>query len=229
MILRTSVLSLAASLSCVAALAQAPAQPGTEATSAGSNIAPEIYRNPNAQPQQIFYKWYVRGRAHYGKYVPRGVKQYVRINGQGMLVSDRPTNDSFTVLRPIRPATTDAAPAAAAAGQQPLPAGTITPERRCEIAQSNMKTINEKSQVFEEDSSGNLIPLSADEISKRRQQAQSEIDAFCSPRPGSPSTGNRPPAAGSRPGPGALPPAAAPGRGTPMPPSGNAGDGKGLG
>ena len=74
-----------------------------------------------------------------------------------------------------------AAAAAANSQQQPLPEGTITREKRCETAQTNLKTISEKKNIFEEDSSGNLIPLSSEEIEKRRQQAQNDAEHFCGP------------------------------------------------
>ena len=118
MFLRTSVLAFAVSF----AVASSAQQAATSSPGDGSNPpAPEIYRNPNAQPQQIFYKWYSRGRAHYAKYAPRGVKNVIKINGQGMLVSERPDNNTFAVLRPVRPATPNAQNAN---GSQPLPEGT---------------------------------------------------------------------------------------------------------
>lgn len=187
MILRTSLLALVISIAGTTAFAQkttAVVQKGTSKSS-DSGPAPEIYLNPTAAPQQIFYKWYVRGRAHYGKYIPRGVSNYIKINGQGMVVSERPTNDSFPVLKPLRPVTPEKA--AAPAKDQPLPEGSITRQKRCEIAQTNMKTLTEQSQIFEDDNKGNLIPLSADEISKRRQQTQNDLEHFCSPQPATPS------------------------------------------
>lgn len=185
MILRTSVLALAVSFATAASFAQQAAtqKPATE----NSPPPPEIYRNPNAQPQQIFYKWYVHGRAHYAKYAPRGVKNVIRINGQGMLVSERPDNNTFAVLRPVRPT----APNEQAADKnraQPLPEGTITREQRCAAAQNNISQLD-KPKVFEDDGNGNLVPLSADQISQRRQQAQGIIDQFCGPQP---SAGNVP-------------------------------------
>ena len=204
MFLRTSVLAFAVSF----AVASSAQQAATSSPGDGSNPpAPEIYRNPNAQPQQIFYKWYSRGRAHYAKYAPRGVKNVIKINGQGMLVSERPDNNTFAVLRPVRPATPNAQNAN---GSQPLPEGTITREQRCATARKDLDTLS-KPKVFQDDGKGNLVPLSADEISERSKMAQGIIDQFCNPQPSVPTIGgSRPPAARSRPAPGALPPPAAP-------------------
>ena len=205
MFLRTSVLAFAVSF----AVASSAQQAATSSPGDGSNPpAPEIYRNPNAQPQQIFYKWYSRGRAHYAKYAPRGVKNVIKINGQGMLVSERPDNNTFAVLRPVRPATPNAQNAN---GSQPLPEGTITREQRCATARKDLDTLG-KPKVFQDDGKGNLVPLSADEISERSKMAQGIIDQFCNPQPSVPTVGgSRPPAAGSRPSaPGALPPPAPP-------------------
>ena len=180
----TPLLAVVISACCVPSWAQ-----DSEPADAADDRPPEIYTNPNAQPQQVFYKWYVGGKAHYGKYVPRGVSNYTKVNAQGMQVNERPNNDSVTVLRPMRPevpAANSDNPAVkkAANGQpQPLPEGTITREKRCETAQTNLKTISEKKNIFEEDASGNLIPLTTEEIEKRRQQAQNDAEHFCGPAP----------------------------------------------
>ena len=192
--LRTSVLAFAISVSCAAVWAQDSAPVGADSA---NDRAPEIYPNPILPPQKFFYKWHERGKTHYAKYAPRGISNYTKINEQGMVVNARPVNDSITVLKPMRPeapaanptappsknAEGPAAAAAAAANsqQQPLPEGTITREKRCETAQTNLKTISEKKNIFEEDSSGNLIPLSSEEIEKRRQQAQNDAEHFCGP------------------------------------------------
>lgn len=179
--LRTSVLAFVVSISCSTLCAQ-NSSADNDAKSGDNGPAPDVITNPNAVPQQIFYKWHSRGTAHYGKYLPRGVTKYTKVNNQGMVVSDRPNNDTYTVLRPMRPATPNASDSKNRTANSPteaLPEGSITKQKRCEIAQTNMKTMNEKKTIFEDDGSGNLIPLSADDINSRRQQAQNDIDHFC--------------------------------------------------
>lgn len=175
--LRTSVLAFAISVSCAAVWAQ-----DSKPAAAAEERPPEIYTNPNAQPQQIFYKWHARGKTHYAKYVPRGVTNYTKVNSQGMLVSDLPTSDSVTVLRPLRPAENRAgtAPATAAATNQPLPPGSTTREERCANAQKDLKTIQEKSNIVVDDGNGNLVPLSQDQINERKQLAENDL-RFCQP------------------------------------------------
>ena len=130
--LKTSLLALAVSLSCAAVWAQ-DSKPAATGTS--DERPPEFYPNPNLPPQKIFYKWQARGKTYYGKYVPRGVTSYTKINEQGMLVSDRPTSDSITVLRPVRPQDATANPQQAGNYNQPLPPVSITREHRCADAQ----------------------------------------------------------------------------------------------
>lgn len=190
--LRTSVLAFAISVSCAAVWAQDSAPSGADSA---NDRAPEVYPNPVLPPQKVFYKWHERGKTHYAKYAPRGISNYTKINEQGMVVTARPVSDSITVLKPMRPdapaantapqTSKNAASPAAANGQQqqPLPEGTITREKRCETAQANLKTISEKKNIFEDDGAGNLIPLSSDEIEKRRQQAQNDAEHFCGPAP----------------------------------------------
>ena len=176
--LRTSVLAFAISVSCAAVWAQDSAPAGADSA---NDRAPEIYPNPVLPPQKVFYKWHERGKTHYAKYAPRGISNYTKINEQGMVVNARPVANP--AAPPSKNAESPAAAAAAAANsqQQPLPEGTITREKRCETAQTNLKTISEKKNIFEEDSSGNLIPLSSEEIEKRRQQAQNDAEHFCGP------------------------------------------------
>ena len=182
--LRTSVLAFAISVSCAAVWAQ-----DSKPAAAAEERPPEIYTNPNAQPQQIFYKWHARGKTHYAKYVPRGVSNYTKVNSQGMLVSDLPTSDSITVLRPLRPAenapaaasaSASASASAAAATNQPLPPGSTTREQRCAKAQKDLKTIQENSDIVMDDGNGNLVPLSQDQINEQKRRAENDL-RFCQP------------------------------------------------
>ena len=175
--LRTSVLAFAISVSCAAVWAQ-----DSKPAAAAEERPPEIYTNPNAQPQQIFYKWHARGKTHYAKYVPRGVSNYTKVNSQGMLVSDLPTSDSIAVLRPLRPAenapaaaaasaSASASASAAAATNQPLPPGSTTREQRCAKAQKDLKTIQENSDIVMDDGNGNLV---------QKRRAENDL-RFCQP------------------------------------------------
>lgn len=143
--------------------------------------------------QFIIYKWYQKGIAHYGKVPPRGVTNYVRLNEQGLVITERPDIESSGTLRPLRPVSPQGTPGAAITpatpGSQPAaaaqetaeatPPGTITREQRCQTAQNDLNVMNTKKSVFEEDSNGNLIPLDAAAIESRKAQAQQEIASFC--------------------------------------------------
>ena len=178
--LRTYVLAFAISVSCAAVWAQ-----DSKPAAAAEERPPEIYTNPNAQPQQIFYKWHARGKTHYAKYAPRGISNYTKINEQGMVVNARPVNDSITVLRPLRPAenapaAASASASAAAATNQPLPPGSTTREQRCAKAQKDLKTIQENSDIVMDDGNGNLVPLSQDQINEQKRRAENDL-RFCQP------------------------------------------------
>ena len=178
--LKTSLLALAVSLSCAAVWAQ-DSKPAAAGTS--DERPPEFYPNPNLPPQKIFYKWQARGKTYYGKYVPRGVTSYTKINEQGMLVSDRPTSDSITVLRPVRPQDATANPQQAGNDNQPLPPGSITREQRCADAQQTLQTIQTKSNIVEDDGKGNLIALSSEQVADRKRQAEGIVERLCKPLP----------------------------------------------
>ena len=175
--LKTSLLALAVSLSCAAAWAQ-----DSKPAAAADERPPEVYTRPGVEPLKIFYKWRSGGKTHYGKYVPRGVTSYTKINEQGMLVSERPTSDSIAVLRPVRPTDTSGN-AAPANDNQPLPPGAISREQRCAEAQQNLKTIQTKTNIVEDDGKGNLIALSSEQIAERKQQAEGIVDRYCQSSP----------------------------------------------
>ena len=175
--LKTSLLALAVSLSCAAAWAQ-----DSKPAAAADERPPEVYTRPGVEPLKIFYKWRSGGKTHYGKYVPRGVTSYTKINEQGMLVSERPTSDSIAVLRPVRPTDTSGN-TAPANDNQPLPPGSISREQRCAEAQQNLKTIQTKTNIVEDDGKGNLIALSSEQIAERKQQAEGIVDRYCQSSP----------------------------------------------
>jgi len=175
--LKTSLLALAVSLSCAAVWAQ-----DSKPAAAADERPPEVYTRPGVEPLKIFYKWRSGGKTHYGKYVPRGVTSYTKINEQGMLVSERPTSDSIAVLRPVRPTDTSGN-ATPANDNQPLPPGSISREQRCAEAQQNLKTIQTKTNIVEDDGKGNLIALSSEQIAERKQQAEGIVDRYCQSSP----------------------------------------------
>ena len=175
--LKTSLLALAVSLSCAAVWAQ-----DSKPAAAADERPPEVYTRPGVEPLKIFYKWRSGGKTHYGKYVPRGVTSYTKINEQGMLVSERPTSDSIAVLRPVRPTDTSGN-ATSANDNQPLPPGSISREQRCAEAQQNLKTIQTKTNIVEDDGKGNLIALSSEQIAERKQQAEGIVDRYCQSSP----------------------------------------------
>lgn len=175
--LKTSLLTLAVSLSCATVWAQ-----DSKPAAAADERPPEVYTRPGVEPLKIFYKWRSGGKTHYGKYVPRGVTSYTKINEQGMLVSERPTSDSIAVLRPVRPTDTSGN-ATRANDNQPLPPGSISREQRCAEAQQNLKTIQTKTNIVEDDGKGNLIALSSEQIAERKQQAEGIVDRYCQSSP----------------------------------------------
>lgn len=153
------------------------------------------------EEQFVVYKWYQNGRAHYAKVPPRGVTNYIKLNEWGIVITDRPAEDEFngSILSPMRPSTggkgaqitpagthdkqaantTPATAQPATQSNEALPEGTITRETRCKEAQDNLNTINNKKTVYQEDSNGNLVPLSAEEVESRRAQAQEIVSSYC--------------------------------------------------
>lgn len=129
--------------------------------------------------QFVIYKWFEGGVAHYGKAPPRGVTNYIMLNEYGMEISkDRPyaNETGSNIIRPMRP---EAAAENSAEQGAPLPEGAISREQRCDIAKDNLKMLRGKTTIYEDDGNGNLVPLSAEAIAQRRQEAESQITEFC--------------------------------------------------
>ena len=132
-------------------------------------------RNPNQKTQLIIYKWYDGGRVQYTKIPPRG-KSYVMLNKYGMVITqDTPFSDGVNsnIVKAVKVEDSDLNPAAT-----PVP-GTITKEQRCEAAKKNLQIMNTRPTVYEEDASGNLIPLSKEDVASRKADAQEQINVLC--------------------------------------------------
>lgn len=201
--LKTSLLAFVVSLACASAWAQDEQTNSVDI----ADRPPETYNNPNAPPQQVFYKWNARGKTYYAKFPPRGVTNFRKINGQGMLITDRLSGNATNVLRPLRPVESETS--TSAAGEQPLGVVAVSREQRCIDARRDLKTIQEKPNILVEDGSGNLIQLSAEQVSERKKQTEDIIERYCQPQPiGSTPAVSRQPA---------LPPAVAPA--PPIPPA----------
>lgn len=130
--------------------------------------------------KEIIYKWYEGGEVHYAEWPPRGLEDYIKLNTQGMVITDRPDPESFLIIRPVRPEKTAAEKDKAEQDKPSTREGIITRRKRCENARKDLTTINGKRTVYEEDEAGNLVPLSADELSRRKENAQAEVARFCS-------------------------------------------------
>ena len=125
--------------------------------------------------QLIIYKWYDGGKVQYTKIPPRG-KSFVMLNKYGMVITqDTPFSDGINtnIVKAVKVEESDTNPAAA-----PVP-GTITKEQRCEAAKKNLQIMNTRPTVYEEDASGNLVPLSKEDVATRKADAQEQINVLC--------------------------------------------------
>lgn len=133
--------------------------------------------------QFIIYKWYEGGIAHYGKAPARGVKNYTMLNEYGMeIVKERPYANSAgtNVIRPVRSEEPANLPVGAAeSGTAETVEGMITKEQRCDTARKNARLLRNEKTVYEEDESGNLVPLSEGVVKERLTQAESQVRELC--------------------------------------------------
>lgn len=128
-----------------------------------------------------FYKWTENGEAQYGRAPARGHQGkatcFAYFNGYNYEVDPNGFDPNAVAI--IRPSITAPNPhQAPGAEQAPIP-GTISRVERCNTLKGELRTLTEKSIVYEEDRAGNLIPLSKEQVEARKAQAQSQIDAIC--------------------------------------------------
>lgn len=153
----------------------------------------QAQRNKNVDKQLVIYKWKAKGGPSYAQIPPYGINDYIMLNKQGMRIEkERPFNDgkSSNIIRAIRPGDSEQANANAPAGAQKTAAtgsqaqqaprpGTISVEQRCESLRKDLNSLQNNKTVYEQDASGNLIPMTADEVAARTQSVQSQISQFC--------------------------------------------------
>ncbi len=149
-------------------------------------ISTTLMAQDKIDDQNIIYKWYENGIAHYAETPPRGVSNYIRLNDQGMVIKERPDIGAFKVIKPLRPdiATKEEANSnfdeQSNNSDEKLVEGAISKQERCATMTKDLKILSEKETIYEEDESGNLVPLDEETIERRKQETQAMIDKVCS-------------------------------------------------
>lgn len=138
---------------------------------------------------KVIYKWEQDGLIYYSHIKPLKIKDFIKLDAQGRRVEDF-TEDfdeivEIAVVRPDREVETTsenltAAEAAQKEVEKELAEGKAQDirDKNCQTARKNMSTLD-GGEVYERDSSGNMIRLKTEQIDSKRKNVQRDIDYFC--------------------------------------------------
>lgn len=141
----------------------------------------------------VIYRWTENGLVHYAKIPPNdrpdclavrktGMGDCVRLNKYGLEIRVRDDSGEFFIIEPIQqpesPEVADSAPV------EQIEQRSLDTERQrkknCEQARENMRVLTEEQDAYRRDeTTGNLIRLSNEEIEARRQQTEKDIAYYC--------------------------------------------------
>lgn len=138
--------------------------------------------------QLVIYKWIQDGITNYGHILPEGVTDYVKLDAEGFLLEDlpsedtefngllRPTQDAENVESAKKPEKEEEKKKDENVSEQDQALATLN-KKNCEIAQANLKILQGK-QAFDMKPDGVKI-IEGKELEARRAKEQKNIDYFC--------------------------------------------------
>lgn len=140
--------------------------------------------------EKVIYKWESDGLIYYSHIKPAEVRDFIKLDAEGRRIEDFTEDfDEIVEIAVMRPkAVTDegdepATPAEAAQkeveDQLAQQSAQEVKNKNCQTAQKNMSTLD-GGEVYERDSQGNMLRLSAEQIASKRKNVQRDVDYFCS-------------------------------------------------
>lgn len=120
----------------------------------------------------IVYKWIENGIVHYAKVPPRGIKNYILLNEQGMQIDEEKISDipsspniQHAEINDINPENI-----------------IITSIERCNAAFYDLSILDSQENtegIYTNDADGNPVKLSRAEIAAHRQKIEQLIEELC--------------------------------------------------
>lgn len=151
-----------------------------------------VFAQGNNLAQKVIYKWENDGLIYYSHIKPTAVQDFVKLDAEGRRVED--FTEEFdeiveiAVVRPEKGAESEAeAQTPSEAAQREVEeelakkSAQEVKNKNCETARKNMSTLD-GGEVYERDSQGNMIRLSAEQIDSKRKNVQRDVDYFCEER-----------------------------------------------
>lgn len=136
-----------------------------------------------AKGDMVIYKYNDgKGKASYSQVPPHNESNFdtLKTTAVGYL---NDMNDAPSHLRPAAPTEPVVRPKPIAVKEdkpkEEVVEGTISREQRCKDAQSDITLLKERQTIYEEDKSGNLVPLSPEQAEQRLKQAEEIVAKVC--------------------------------------------------
>lgn len=135
--------------------------------------------------EKVIYKWNQGGLIYYSHIKPAGLKNYIKLDNTGRRIED--ISDDFgeiveVVVRPNEAAMNDKPQnnGKATTVSEQLKKGRAEEQKQknCETSKRNLATLD-SGEVYEKDSSGSMVRLTAEQLASKRKNVQRDVDYFC--------------------------------------------------
>ncbi|MPV86551.1 hypothetical protein [Ostreibacterium oceani] len=130
--------------------------------------------------QKVIYKWVQDGLVHYSHIKPLGIDGAEKLDAKGRKIQDFTEEFDEIVEIAVRPKAEKKEEEPQTKQEEILQAEEerSAREKNCATANKNMQVID-GGEVYERDSSGNLIRLTPEQVDNKRKNVQRDIDYFC--------------------------------------------------
>lgn len=134
----------------------------------------------NNNSGKVIYKWERNGLVYYSHIKPKGISNVTKLDPNGRKIEDYTEDFGEVVQIIVRPKNQTSTKAVSTDEEKQLAENREQEiqKENCDKARKNLETLN-GGEVYERDSQGNMIRLSAEQIQNKRANVERDVEFFC--------------------------------------------------
>lgn len=134
----------------------------------------------NSNSGKVIYKWERNGLVYYSHIKPKGISNVTKLDPNGRKIEDYTEDFGEVVQIIVRPKNQTSTKAVSTDEEKQLAENREQEiqKENCDKARKNLETLN-GGEVYERDSQGNMIRLSAEQIQNKRANVERDVEFFC--------------------------------------------------
>lgn len=134
----------------------------------------------NSNSGKVIYKWEQNGLVYYSHIKPKGISNVTKLDPNGRKIEDYTEDFGEVVQIIVRPKNQTSTKAVSTDEEKQLAENREQEiqKENCDKARKNLETLN-GGEVYERDSQGNMIRLSAEQIQNKRANVERDVEFFC--------------------------------------------------